>query len=56
MIEQLQVLAFSILIFIIGFIAGNQYTTQKQIDKDQSQISNIIMQQLLPKLGGLHGG
>lgn len=54
MIEDFRAILLSLLLFTIGFIAGNEYTLQKQTIKIQADQIGFLMQQL-PVLKNLHG-
>ena len=54
MIEDFRAVLLSLLLFTVGFIAGNEYTSQKQISKVQAEQIGFLMQQL-PVLKNLHG-
>lgn len=54
MIEDFKAVLLSLLLFTVGFVVGNEYTSQKQVIKTQSEQIGFLMQQL-PILKNLNG-
>jgi hypothetical protein len=52
--EEFKVILLSLLLFTIGFVAGNEFTSQKYKDQKQDQLIQYLINQI-PNIKELNG-